>query len=101
MTPEMARALQYDAQKAGILPMWVVTTGTKDFGHRFVARPHFVGDVRNVQIGGVIQTAADTLASARYLIADTLEELRGLLPPGLVRISRAEQDDAVIVESWF
>jgi hypothetical protein len=100
MTPEVALTIQREAQQAGILPMWVVTTGTKDFGRRFVARAHLVGDKSKIQIGPA-GTFFGSRVSARYLIADTLEDLRRLLPPGLVRLDRADQDDRVIVESWF
>lgn len=101
LTAEEAAALHWDARKADILTIWTVTTGTKDFGSRFVARPHFVGHTREAHRGISERRVAETFASARYLIADTLEDLRRLLPAGLFRMDRDRDDEPVIVETWF
>jgi hypothetical protein len=101
MTAAEAAALHEDARKADILGIWTVTTGTADFGSRFVARPHFGGGQRSIRGPGPAQAVqVETFASARYLIADTLEDLRKLLPPGLVCLGRLDEDERTIVESW-
>ena len=84
MSASDAALLHDEAAKEDILTIWTVTTGTADFGSRFVARPHFIGGVRRVPIGPLI---ADTYVSSRYLIADTLEEVREMLPHGLSRLN--------------
>lgn len=101
MTPEEAHALHWEAREADILTIWTVTTGTADFGSRFVARPAFVGDVREAVVGASAETVAGVFASARYLIADTLEDLRRQIPAGLFRMDRQESESRVVVESWF
>jgi predicted nucleic acid-binding Zn-ribbon protein len=35
------------------------------------------------------------------LTAETLEEIRALLPPNVIRLPRATDDDQVIVECWL
>lgn len=35
------------------------------------------------------------------VLADTIEELRGAIPKGMVRINRNEKDDPCIVEVWI
>lgn len=72
----------------GILLIWTVTTGTKDHGNRFVARPH------RIDKGGSAPLPV-------YLVADTLDALHDMLPPGLDRLPREPDDQAIIVESWL
>lgn len=36
-----------------------------------------------------------------FYVADTLEEIRRLIPQGLFRLDRDERDDPVIVECWL
>lgn len=102
MTAAEAAALHENARKADMLAIWTVTTGTADFGSRFVARPHFAGGKRSMRgprpAHGPVQP--QTFISTRYLIADTLEDLRRLLPPGLVCLGRLDEDHRTIVESW-
>jgi hypothetical protein len=70
------------------LIIWTITHNTKDFGDKWVARPTIVPNEHpNMEDG--------------YLIADTLEELRDKLPPGLSRLQRDPNDDPVIVEVWL
>lgn len=70
------------------LVIWSVTTGTKDFGNRYVARP-------------IVAPALHPRQEDGYLIADTLSGLRQKLPHGLSRMDRYPTDDPVIVETWF
>lgn len=67
--------------------LFVVTTGTKDYGDIFVVREH-----------------RDGVASLQPLsVTSTLEEARGAIEeyaPSLVRLPRCKMDDPVIVESW-
>ena len=53
---------------------------------RFVVRPWYV--VRGRSLPGTAH------------LAPSLEEARGLVPPGRVRVSRHEADDVSLVETW-
>jgi hypothetical protein len=70
------------------LAMWTVYRYPRDYPGKFVARKFLV-------------TAPDPTVTAEMFIADDLDEIRALLPPGLVRIARSPSDDPVIVETWL
>lgn len=86
ITAEVACEVQAAYRDA--LLIWTVTFGTRDFGDRYVARPH-----------KTIRTGPQPLPV--YLAADTLHELQAKLPPGLTRMTRDPSDPAVVVESWL
>lgn len=67
-----------------MLNIWVIYDHPDDFPDQFTARRW------------VLDRPTD-----EYLFADTLDELRGKLPPGLVRLQRDPADDPKIVESWL
>lgn len=69
------------------LPMWVIYDRPKDYPRHFVVRRHLAG-------AGVV--TADTDCQ----LADTLEEARKLIPPGLFNLGRSPHDEAQIVEVW-
>lgn len=71
-----------------VLPMWVVMFSPSDIPNKFVARKHIVG-------------FGEAPATQELYTADTLEELRDLLPPGLVKMVRHPSDDPVILEVWL
>lgn len=71
------------------LSLWTVYDHPKDYPDCFVTRRSTVGP------GGVVEITSDMFA------ADSLEELRALLPRGLVCIGRNPFDDPVIVEVWL
>lgn len=66
------------------LSIWVVYDNPTDYPGRFVARK-WKGDT----------------ATPELHLADTLDELRQLLPAGLCRLPRFAIDDPKIVETWF
>lgn len=70
------------------LEMWTVYDHPLDYPESFVARKCIV-DRRGI------------VHSDKMFKADTLDELRALLPAGLYRIHRYEQDDPMIVEVWL
>ena len=70
------------------LEMWTVYDHPLDYPDYFVARKSVVG------VNAVTMTH-------EMFMADTLDELRKLLPAGLYRIHRYEQDDPMIVEVWL
>lgn len=67
---------------------WVVYAHPKDFPDHFVLRPWLCdkGTVSALPILGY---------------ADTLEEVRTLIPPGLARFLPSPSDDPCIAESWL
>ncbi len=67
-----------------MLDIWTVYDHPSDHPDCFVARKF------------VLDKPTDTLVKA-----DTLEDVRRLLPQGLHRIARHVCDDPVIVESWL
>lgn len=70
------------------LPMWVVFgPGTSDVPGLFLAR--------------LWVTRPEPAATALLIRAGTLEQLRILLPPGLVCLPRAPDDDPNIIETWI
>jgi hypothetical protein len=66
------------------LKMWVIYGNPTDHPSKFVARLWLT------------DKPTDTL-----LIADSLEEVRWMLPPGLVCLARDPNDDPKIVEVWL
>ncbi len=66
------------------LKIWTVYDSPLDYPGVFVAR---------------LWLNADRTESV--LTAPTLEGLQALIPPGLYRMARHEQDDPVIVETWL
>jgi len=78
--------VQHQASQTNDLLVWTVTTGTKDYGDKFVARPNAIrGGPRPLPV---------------VLIADTLETLQKKLPVGLFQMPRQIGDDPVIIETW-
>lgn len=70
-----------------VLSIWTVYDHPRDQPDAFVARRW------DIQCGV-------TYATSDMFVAPTLNEIRALLPPGLVRMTRDVTDDPVIVESW-
>lgn len=76
------------ASRAGRLPMWVVCRPTvSDYPGKWTAR--------------MWRTLPEPMSTQFLLMHDTLEDLRGLLPPGLARLERNPDDDPVIEETWI
>jgi hypothetical protein len=67
--------------------MWTIYDHPIDYPGTFVARK-FVIDGEKVTVTNEI------------IIALTLESVRDMLPPGLYRLNRLEDDDPKIVEVW-
>lgn len=73
-----------EANEHPICALWVVYDSPSDFPGRFVARK-WVHD----------KPTAETME------AGTLDDLRALLPTGMVSLQRSRQDDPKIVEIWI
>jgi len=70
------------------LEIWTVYDRPLDYPESFVARKSVVG-------------ASAVTMTHEMFTADTLDELRALLPRGLYRVHRFAQDDPNIVEVWL
>jgi len=78
-----------DVPVSDVLPMWVVYDHPSDYPAHFTARLHEISS-------GVHLVTDQVLTSA------TLEPLREQLAQrGLICITRNEEDDPVIVETWL
>lgn len=70
------------------LHVWTIYDHPLDYPDKFVARAHLI-------------VAGGSEATWHIRTADTLEEVREQLPPGLYRLERDPSDDSKIVESWI
>ena len=68
-----------------VVPIIVIYDKPKDYPSNFVAR---LWDINNKPTSYVV-------------VADSLEEIRKLLPNNLTRIPRSEADDPVIIETYL
>ncbi|QFT40084.1 MULTISPECIES: hypothetical protein [unclassified Vibrio] len=72
----------------GMLPMFVVTHNTLDFGDKYVARLLTI-------------LAGQTMHTPHIVLADTLEGIREYAPSSCTPLPRDPRDSAVIVETWL
>lgn len=81
--PEQLKPPQDDA-----LMMWVIYDHPSDAPHAFVLRAHSV------------LTDGSIIVSSVAWYGKTPDELRAILPPGVVSLGRQPEDDPEIVEVW-
>jgi hypothetical protein len=82
ITPEMAVLLHAEGVQRRELPAWIV----------FQEEPYYSGKV-------IARFAVDA-PTTPVLVADTLTELRAMLPPRLRRTKRHSADPPDILEMW-
>ena len=70
-----------------VLEMWVISERPSDYPTKFVAR--------KFEVTSVPKPTSETK------IADTLEGVRQMLPPGLFCLARDPSDEPQIVETWL
>jgi len=83
ITPETAATLHAEAIARRELPAWIVFRDEPDYPGKVIAR--FVIDTPTTSV----------------LVADTLTELRAMLPPRLTVTERRSADPLDVVEMWF
>jgi hypothetical protein len=66
-----------------MLDIWIIYESPSDYPGQFVARRFQMNE-----------------PTADVLTAVTLDDVRALLPPGLVRLERTQHDQPHIVEVW-
>jgi hypothetical protein len=72
-----------------ILAMWAVYASPRDYPGQFVARKF------------LITRALGPAVTDDMFVAESLDEVRALLPTGLYCLPRQKHDDPVIVETWL
>lgn len=76
-----------------VLTLWTIYRNPSDFPGKWVLRGH--------DIGGPADSEPASIAHPDCVVADTLEQARAAVPPGLACIPRSESDDPTIVEVWL
>lgn len=71
------------------LVLFTIYNSPKDYPGKFVVRRWWIGD------------GPDPQPTGDFVLADSLDEAREFVPPGLVCFMRSETDDPVIVETWL
>jgi len=77
-------AAMSEAERVPMLELWTIYDHPRDFPGAFVARLWLMDQPTD-----------------RVLISSTLDGVRALLPPGLMRLVRDLDDDPCVVESWL
>lgn len=87
MTPAEAQAVQDDATGRGTWLAWIVTNADLEYPGCFVARAHTADHAGGRYLPGA-------------LVANTLDELRAMLPGGLTQHGRTSVDPPDVLEVW-
>lgn len=77
------------SQEKPFMSVWAVYYNPNDFPGKYVARRH-----------DIFREYPEPMASDQHYVADSLVELRDLIPPGLCCLPPAGEDDFKIVETW-
>jgi hypothetical protein len=78
----------FTALPTNTLTMWTIYEHPKDYPGKWVMRAHDIA-------------AGSTTPRADCIVADSLDEVRAVLPPGLTRLPPHPDDDPVIHETWL
>jgi hypothetical protein len=81
----MRRSLALNSK---LLNIWTIFDHPIDYPDHYVARLFIVGN-------------GNHKATASVILCNDLDELRGKLPPNLIRLPRDNNDDRNIIESWL
>jgi|SRR5277367_5300502 len=79
-----------EMQEEPFMSMWTVYYDPRDFPGKYVARRH-----------DIFRDKKESRPSSQYFVADSLDEIRALIPYGMACLTRSEEDDARIVETWI
>jgi hypothetical protein len=75
------------ARHPRVLELWTVYRHPRDYPDKFVARMS-------------LATSPEPTRTNEMFVADSLDEVRALLPPGLHCLQHLTEDDPVIIEIW-
>ena len=87
MTPAYAEIMHADASSRDKWLTWILTAADVEHPGKYVARAHQADHQ-----GGTVQPGA--------LVADTLDELRAMLPTDLTRSARTSALPPDVIETW-
>jgi hypothetical protein len=85
-----AEAYFEETQEKPFMSLWTIYDSPTDFPGKFVARRH-----------DIFRDRKEPQVSEEHFVADSLDEIRNLIPFGLACLTRSEEDDAKIVETWL
>jgi hypothetical protein len=88
-----AERYYYEPPEKPFMSLWTVYYDPKDFPGKYVVRR---GDIFRSKT----PSGEHHMPSDEYYVADSLEEVRGKIPWGMVCLHRAEEDEPQIVEVW-
>ena len=88
LNPRQAEQLHHGQTAEGYLVMWVVTWNSSDYPRQAVART-------------ILIRPPDQIKLRTILRADSLDQVRQMLPRHLTCLPRYDEDDPVIVEVWM
>jgi hypothetical protein len=77
-----------ETQQKPFMNMWTVYYDPRDYPGKYVVRRFDIFPGR-------------AEPSAEHYVADTLDEIRQHVPPGMDCLMRSEQDEEQIVETWL
>lgn len=86
---EFAKAINHEGRNSMVWPLVAVYEHPKDFPESYVARVYFVNKGRSWPSQEI------------FIVKDTLEEVRAVIPPGMFRMKRSSEDDPCIVETYL
>jgi hypothetical protein len=79
---------QWESQQRGVLSMWTIYNHPRDFPDSYVARRY--------------EIAIKPIATDDMIVGRELNPLRNvMIEAGLTVITRNEEDDALIIETWL
>lgn len=91
---EMVMREQYESYQRGMLSVWTIYKGPRDWPHGYIVRKHEAGKDGSMPTNITMETAS--------LTDEALNLLRHVLSnAGLVNTGRQLGDDVNIVESWI
>ena len=76
------------------ITIWTIYDHPADYPHHFVVRSWRVAEADGC-------SCVVVLVPGVGYIANTLDEAREKIPPGLSNVERMADDDGVVVESWL
>ena len=87
LTAADAQTMQEDALARGVWVVWFVTAADLEHPGKVTARTHTADHQGGVYLPGA-------------LVADSLDELRTMLPAGLTQHDRTSLDPPDVIETW-
>jgi hypothetical protein len=103
MTPEESTPDEINKPPGHLMTFWTIFDHPIDAPHALVLRPQFLCDPHpdNTKFGVRSLDNAELIVSKLAWYSKDIDELRSMLPPGLIRMPRLERDPLYLLETWF